>query len=188
MASLAQLSSSGRSEEEPFPRLDVKSARVDGGPDVPGSTINAVEPETQPSLHEQPPPIVQSSTSSTLDAQAIELENFPSTPTKAELEQDYGVRTQLPSVVHADEPSAQSQLGGNGFGPGDVRVDGGGGGAVAAADADEERPLSVWRKLCYAMGAIPFTFTQAAMGFYFTVFLLEVVKVCAQQADHELSA
>ena len=58
---------------------------------------------------------------------------------------------------------------------------GGEGGAVVEADADEERPLSVWRKLCYAMGAISFTLAQAAMGFYFTVFLLEVVKVCAQQ-------
>ena len=186
MASLARFSSSGRSEEEPFPRLEVKSAWVNDGLGAPDSKISAVEPEFQPSLHEQSPLFVRTSMSSTSAAQAIELKNFPSTPTKAELETDYGPRAQLPSVVHTNEPPAESQVRENGFVLSNVPVGGAGGGTVAAADADEERPLSVWRKLFYAMGAIPFTLTQAAMGFYFTVFLLEVVKVRAQQAKHEL--
>ena len=182
MASLFQFSSSDRSEEEHSSRPEVKSVWANGGPDAPGSTSSAVEPP----LYEQSPQVVHTSTSSTPAAQTIELESFPSTATKAEVEQHYNPRAELPSVGHADEPPAKSPLREKTENACNVRVGGGGrgtgAGAVAVAGEDKEPPLSVWRKLCYAMGAIPFTFTQAAMGFYFTVFMLEVIKVCVLQS------
>lgn len=189
MTSLAHISSTGRSEELPSPRLEVKSSWETGGPDASGAATSDVVLTSEQPLHEQAPPIVQQTlTRSTPAAQSIELEMLYS---RAELVKNDGLRDQPPSVMHAfePEPPADLQPHANGVAPGVVRVDGGGGGG-AVVEANEERPLSVWRKLCYAMGAIPFTLTQAAMGFYFTVFLLEVVKVCvcvcAQQADHLL--
>lgn len=151
--------------------LEIKSAWVGGRQNSPGAATNSLEQSPSPPAYEQANPGAPTTRDFTSSPPSFELENLSSTPLKGERETSS--RVELPAVVNDFGPPASSPP---------LRPDGPGTHIVPAneiviANAVEEPPLSVWRKLCYAMGAIPFTFTQAAMGFYFTVFLLEVVKV-----------
>ena len=47
--------------------------------------------------------------------------------------------------------------------------------SIQSSDVGEKVPL--WRKLTYAVGSIPYSMITSILGFYFSVFLLEVVIV-----------
>lgn len=38
--------------------------------------------------------------------------------------------------------------------------------------------LPVWRKICFAIGGVPYQMTNAVVSFFFSIFLLEVAEVC----------
>lgn len=40
-----------------------------------------------------------------------------------------------------------------------------------------EDKVPVWKKLAYAVGSIPYAMSVTVLGFYFSIFLLEVVIV-----------
>lgn len=40
-----------------------------------------------------------------------------------------------------------------------------------------EHPLSVWNKLCYAVGGAPYQITGSALGFFLQIYLLDVAQV-----------
>lgn len=152
-------------KEEPSSLLEAKSSWVGGGPETLGTRKSTEGCSTQP-----PAEVDAHSNGQTINSKSaapqFELGVLSSTPEK---------KGQPPSGVYSyQQPSASPPPNGYNSGPFVVSADG-----EAIAEAEEEKPLSVWRKLCYAIGAIPYTFTQAAMGFYFVVFLLEVVKVCS---------
>ena len=44
-------------------------------------------------------------------------------------------------------------------------------------EADGNETLSVWRKLCFALGGAPFQITNNVLGFFLNIFLLEIAQV-----------
>ena len=42
---------------------------------------------------------------------------------------------------------------------------------------EEDRYLPLWRKLCFAVGGMPYQMTVTVIGFFLNIFLLEVAEV-----------
>jgi hypothetical protein len=48
---------------------------------------------------------------------------------------------------------------------------------VISDDTSIKDHLPVWRKICFAIGGIPYQMTNAVISFFFSIFLLEVAEV-----------
>lgn len=46
-----------------------------------------------------------------------------------------------------------------------------------------ESSLPLWRKLCFAVGGVPYQMTSTVIGFFLNIFLLEVAEVRKYRAD-----
>lgn len=46
----------------------------------------------------------------------------------------------------------------------------------------QQRRLSVWSKLCYAVGGAPYQITGSALGFFLQIYLLDVAQVTENTA------
>lgn len=55
-------------------------------------------------------------------------------------------------------------------------------GFLATSPLQEKPGLPLCRKLCYAVGGIPYQMTGNALGFFLQIFLLDVVQVSAARA------
>lgn len=45
------------------------------------------------------------------------------------------------------------------------------------------QPLPVWRKICFAIGGAPYQITSTVLGFFMSIFLLEVAQVIIYSID-----
>ncbi|KAI3367849.1 hypothetical protein L3Q82_026677 [Scortum barcoo] len=52
-----------------------------------------------------------------------------------------------------------------------------------AKPRDLRRPLSVWSKLCYAIGGAPYQITGSALGFFLQIYLLDVAQLDPSHAS-----
>ena len=53
-------------------------------------------------------------------------------------------------------------------------------GTASSSDVTSDAPrekVPVWKKLGYAVGSVPYSMVTGVIGFYFSIFLLEVVIV-----------
>lgn len=48
---------------------------------------------------------------------------------------------------------------------------------------EKSQPLSVWRKICFAIGGAPYQITSTVLGFFMSIFLLEVAQVIIYSID-----
>ncbi|XP_076440769.1 sodium-dependent lysophosphatidylcholine symporter 1-B-like [Babylonia areolata] len=46
-----------------------------------------------------------------------------------------------------------------------------------APDVGEDDPLPLWRKLCFALGGVPYQMTSTVIGFFLNIYLLEVAEL-----------
>lgn len=46
---------------------------------------------------------------------------------------------------------------------------------------ERKRPLTVWSKVCFAIGGAPYQITGTALGFFLQIFLLDVALVSIQE-------
>lgn len=44
---------------------------------------------------------------------------------------------------------------------------------------EKSQPLPVWRKICFAIGGVPYQITSTVLGFFMSIFLLEVAQFFA---------
>lgn len=48
---------------------------------------------------------------------------------------------------------------------------------------EKSQPLPVWRKICFAIGGAPYQITSTVLGFFMSIFLLEVAQVIIYSID-----
>lgn len=48
---------------------------------------------------------------------------------------------------------------------------------------EKSQPLPVWRKICFAIGGTPYQITSTVLGFFMSIFLLEVAQVIIYSID-----
>ena len=48
---------------------------------------------------------------------------------------------------------------------------------------EKSQPLPVWRKICFAIGGAPYQITSTVLGFFMSIFLLEVAQVIIYSLD-----
>lgn len=48
---------------------------------------------------------------------------------------------------------------------------------------EKSQPLPVWRKICFAIGGAPYQITSTVLGFFMSIFLLEVAQVIIYLID-----